>query len=410
MTTTNVTDGAALVALARTALEAAVRRHAAPDPPQTPLFQRRAGAFVTLRKQHELRGCIGQPEPHDPLGSVIVHCAAAAALEDPRFPPVEAAELPSIAVEISVLTPLMKVSDPDAVEVGRHGLVIARGGRRGLLLPQVPTEWHWSREEFLEQTCRKAGLPKDAWRHGADVFSFEAEIFDEEALMKLPALCPACGQAMRSLTLDGHYGEQVTIDLCGECHGFWFDGMEHLRLAASATLSLFEIIDAERGERHALPDRQTCPRCRLTLRATEDRQRSTTFHYWRCPSGDGRFMTFVDFLREKDFVRPLDRKQVAELRSRLQSIKCSNCGATLDLNKDTVCGYCRTPLMMIDFEQVGKVVQQLRDEASRPAVDPQDLAPVLSLLREGWRPDGEHEPVESSLGQVVAILRKISRS
>ena len=81
-----------------------------------------------------------------------------------------------------MLTPLVKVSDPEAVEVGRHGLVIARGGRRGLLLPQVPTEWHWSREEFLEQTCRKAGLPRDAWRQGADVFSFEAEIFDEEAL------------------------------------------------------------------------------------------------------------------------------------------------------------------------------------------------------------------------------------
>ena len=93
MTMTNVTDGAALVALARTALEAAVRRHGAPAPPQTPLFQRRAGAFVTLRKQHELRGCIGQPEPHDPLGSVIVHCAAAAALEDPRFPAVEAARV-----------------------------------------------------------------------------------------------------------------------------------------------------------------------------------------------------------------------------------------------------------------------------------------------------------------------------
>jgi len=409
MTATNLTGGAALVALARTALDAAVRRHAAPDPPQTPLFQRRAGAFVTLRKQHELRGCIGQPEPHDPLGSVIVHCAAAAALEDPRFPPVELAELPSIAVEISVLTPLVKMSDPGAVEVGRHGLVVARGGRRGLLLPQVPTEWHWSREEFLEQTCRKAGLPRDAWRQGADVFSFEAEIFDEEALTKRPTLCPACGQAMRSLTLDAHYGEQVTIDLCAECHGFWFDGVEHLRLAASATLSLFEIIDAERGGRHALPDKQACPRCRLTLRATEDRQRSTTFRYWRCPSGDGRFMTFVDFLREKDFVRPLDPRQLAELRSRMQSIKCSNCGATLDLNKDTVCGYCRTPLMMIDFEQVGKVVQQLREEASRPAVDLQDLAPVLSLLREGWQPDGEHEPVEGSLGQVVAILRRISR-
>src|SRR5262245_48750274 len=180
--TTHKTDGAALVALARTALEAAVRRQAAPMPPQTPMFERRAGAFVTLRKHRELRGCIGQPEPHDPVGAVIVHCAGAAALEDPRFPPVDASELPSIAVEVSVLTPLVPVTDPQKIEVGRHGLVVARGSRRGLLLPQVPTEWRWSREEFLEQTCRKAGLSRNAWREGAEVFAFEAEIFDEEAL------------------------------------------------------------------------------------------------------------------------------------------------------------------------------------------------------------------------------------
>jgi uncharacterized protein len=409
MTPTRDTDGAGLIALARAALDAAVRRQTAPVPPQTPLFERRAGAFVTLRRAKELRGCIGQPEPHDPLGAVIVHCAGAAALEDPRFPPVDAAELPSIAVEVSVLTPLVPVADPQTIEVGRHGLVVARGRRRGLLLPQVPTEWRWSREEFLEQTCRKAGLSRNAWREGADVFSFEAEIFDEEALRAPQTLCPACGQPMRSLTLDAHYGEQVTIDVCGECHGFWFDGLEHLRLAPSATLSLFEIIDAERGDRHALQDKQTCPRCHLTLRATEDRQRNTTFSYWRCPGGDGRFMTFVDFLREKDFVRPLDPKQVADLRARMQSVKCANCGAILDLNTDTVCGYCRTPLLMVDFEQVGKVVQQLREEASRPAVEPEDLAPVLSMLRDGWQPDGEHDPVEGGLGHVVAILRRMSR-
>ena len=409
MSLTSPADGAALVALARAALEAAVRRISAPLPPHTSIHQRRAGAFVTLRKHDDLRGCIGQPEPTDLLGHVIVHCAGAAALEDPRFPPVDVPELPSIAVEISVLTPLAVVTDPDSIEVGRHGLVISRAGRRGLLLPQVPVEWHWSREEFLEQTCRKAGLPREAWRQGAEIFAFEAEVFDEQATATRPTTCPSCSQAMRSVTLDAHYGEHGSIDLCGECHGFWFDGLEHLRLAASATLNLFEIIDAERGDRRPLPDKQTCPRCRLPLRATEDRQRHTPFHYWRCPAGDGRFMTFVDFLREKDFVRPLDPKQVADLRARMQAIKCSNCGATIDLNTDTVCGYCRTPLLMLDFEQVGKVVQQLREEASRPPVDPQELAPVLTLLREGWQPDGRNGLVEGGLGQVVAILRRMSR-
>ena len=95
----------------------------------------------------------------------------------------------------SVLTPLVEGVGSGGRRKSDVTDWSSRAGRRGLLLPQVPAEWHWSREEFLEQTCRKAGLPRDAWRHGADVFSFEAEIFDEEALMKRPALCPACGQA-----------------------------------------------------------------------------------------------------------------------------------------------------------------------------------------------------------------------
>lgn len=178
-TAVTTAEGAALVALARAGMEEAVRGLAAPESPPLDIMRRCAGAFVTLHLRGGLRGCIGQPEPSDPLGLVVPHCAAAAALEDPRFPRVSLEELTSITVEVSVLTPPTPVADPAGVEVGRHGLVIARGSQRGLLLPQVAVEWRWSREEFLAHACRKAGLPSAAWRQGAQILVFEAEIFRE---------------------------------------------------------------------------------------------------------------------------------------------------------------------------------------------------------------------------------------
>jgi AmmeMemoRadiSam system protein A len=172
-------DGrATLLALARQALVAAVRRGPPPAAIGHGVFDQRAGAFVTLRCAGDLRGCIGQIEPQR-LADVVVHCAGAAALEDPRFPPVTAVELALIHIEVSVLGPLRPLADPSGIEPGRHGLVISLAGRHGLLLPQVATEWGWTRDEFLRQTCLKAGLAADAWHQGAQLFTFEAEIFGE---------------------------------------------------------------------------------------------------------------------------------------------------------------------------------------------------------------------------------------
>jgi AmmeMemoRadiSam system protein B/AmmeMemoRadiSam system protein A len=142
-----------------------------------PNFTTPRGAFVTLTKKRELRGCIGFIEPVAPLAQAVIRCAIYAASEDPRFGPVAPAELGDLDYEISVLTPLRKIMDPSAVQVGRHGLVIAQGGRRGLLLPQVATENGWDREEFLRQTCLKAGLVPDAWKRGAEISTFEALVF-----------------------------------------------------------------------------------------------------------------------------------------------------------------------------------------------------------------------------------------
>ncbi|HEY6096809.1 MAG TPA: AmmeMemoRadiSam system protein A [Candidatus Deferrimicrobium sp.] len=136
-------------------------------------------AFVTLTKHGRLRGCIGYTEAVAALFKVVQECAVAAATEDPRFPPVSSSELPSLRVEISVLTPLVPIR-PEEVEVGRHGLMVAQGRMRGLLLPQVAVDLGWDRETFLDQTCVKAGLPPSAWRHGATLRAFTAEVFGEE--------------------------------------------------------------------------------------------------------------------------------------------------------------------------------------------------------------------------------------
>jgi uncharacterized protein len=140
-----------------------------------------SGVFVTLKRHGQLRGCLGTLECRRPLADEVWACAADAASEDPRFPPVTPAELPEIDLDVSVLGPLEPIDPvaPGAIEVGRHGLVVEQGRRRGLLLPQVATELNWTTEQFLSQTCVKAGLPPDAWQHGATVLRFEAEVFGD---------------------------------------------------------------------------------------------------------------------------------------------------------------------------------------------------------------------------------------
>ena len=145
---------------------------------ENPRFWEEKGAFVTLKKRGQLRGCIGYIEPVLPLYLTIIRCAILAASEDPRFSPVETKELNSLEYEISVLTTPRKISNPREVVVGRHGLIISLGGRKGVLLPQVPVEEGWDRETFLEQVCLKAGLPSTAWRRAeAELFVFEAVVF-----------------------------------------------------------------------------------------------------------------------------------------------------------------------------------------------------------------------------------------
>jgi AmmeMemoRadiSam system protein A len=140
-----------------------------------------SGVFVTIKYRGELRGCLGVLELSGPLEEEVARCARDSATADPRFPPLNSHELPETSLEISILGPLEVIdpADESALIIGRHGLVVERGARRGLLLPQVAVEWGWAREHFLRQTCRKAGLPEDAWQSGAQVFRFDAEVFGE---------------------------------------------------------------------------------------------------------------------------------------------------------------------------------------------------------------------------------------
>jgi AmmeMemoRadiSam system protein A len=171
----------ALLDLARKTLESYLTDKTTP---QCRLFDgaltEKKGAFVSLHNGEDLRGCIGQLSPDAELYEVVQHCVISAALEDTRFMPVTKAELAELNIEISVLTPFRRIQQIEDIEVGKHGLYIAQGYYRGLLLPQVAVQYGWDRITFLRQTCRKSGLPESAWQDPRTaVHTFEAEVFSE---------------------------------------------------------------------------------------------------------------------------------------------------------------------------------------------------------------------------------------
>jgi AmmeMemoRadiSam system protein A len=168
-----------LLRLARQTLEARVRREPGLPPEIDDPRDLACGAFVTIHCSGQLRGCLGRLESTWSLRRVVAHLAEAVADSDPRFEPVEARELPILAIEISVLTPEREIQSLTEIEVGRHGLIVEHASHRGVLLPQVAAEYRWDRMTFVEHTCVKAGLAPDAWRRGARLLVFEAQVFGE---------------------------------------------------------------------------------------------------------------------------------------------------------------------------------------------------------------------------------------
>ncbi len=170
-----------LLDLARETIRRYVTTSEVPElPGGDPALEQERAVFVTLHRNGQLRGCIGTLEPREPLAAAVRSSAISAATQDPRFPPVSAEEVDEIEIEISVLSPLQRVDSPEEIIVGKHGVMVASGSRRGVYLPQVAPEQGWDRETMLNSLCaHKAGLAPDSWQRGADLYVFTTQTFSD---------------------------------------------------------------------------------------------------------------------------------------------------------------------------------------------------------------------------------------
>ena len=172
--------------------------------------------------------------------------------------------------------------------------------------------------------------------------------------------CPGCRNPMQALDLERHAVGRQVVDLCERCQALWFDPMESPQLSPSATLELFRAInDARPDVRTTLPRYMTCPRCDSPLAQTQDVQHTTRFSYYRCPRGHGRLTPFFQFLREKNFIRPIPPEELERLKSLVRIIRCSSCGAPIDLAKSTACEFCRAPIAILDPDAANRAVREL---------------------------------------------------
>ncbi len=227
---------------------------------------------------------------------------------------------------------------------------------------------------------------------------------------------------MQAERLEGNYGKSLEIDLCHRCKGIWFDDKESIQLSPAAILNLIRLIHQSGTPPGPLAESLECPRCSDRLTPTVDAQRNTRFAYLRCPRGDGHFITFFQFLREKNIVRSLDVRQINALKQRVKVIRCSNCGAPVNLEQESTCSYCHSPLSMLDPTQIQATLQQLQAQAERRAkVDPQLATNLIAdqvkverfyadLRRDGLagQPDAQDPGlIETGLSALMALLHSI---
>ena len=232
--------------------------------------------------------------------------------------------------------------------------------------------------------------------------------------------CPGCCSPMKQKRLDAKYGGQVAIDLCFACHGIWFDGSESgsesLQLTPGAVLRLLRTIHDHRDEpRRPLAEGMRCPRCPSALAKTHDMQRNTRFVYLRCGSNHGRFITFHQFLREKNVARNLDVRQLAELRRHVKVIMCSHCGAPVELERSMACEHCRAAISVLDPSAIHAALSDLQQqEVARSSVDPNlpmqlltDQLKVESTLGRRRGLDTTIDLIDLGVDAVMDIVRRV---
>jgi DNA-directed RNA polymerase subunit RPC12/RpoP len=186
---------------------------------------------------------------------------------------------------------------------------------------------------------------------------------------------------MLALEFERTLGGRVELDFCFPCQVIWFDQHESTQLAPSGVLGVFRALNEHRtGTRNSLAGLLNCPRCNSRLNLTQDLQHTTHFSYYRCEWGHGRLTPFLQFLREKDFIRPVSGTELAALKAKVRMIQCSNCGAPVDLEHDIACAYCHTPISILDPDAVAETVDKLATaEARRESIDVDALADALLL-------------------------------
>ncbi|HUJ40745.1 MAG TPA: zf-TFIIB domain-containing protein [Candidatus Acidoferrales bacterium] len=194
--------------------------------------------------------------------------------------------------------------------------------------------------------------------------------------------CPSCAQEMRDWGLERRLGGELSVDVCPGCQAFWFDAYESLQLSPGSTLKLMKYI----GEHSSAKKRELaavvrCPRCAVALKLAHDMSGNVRFVYWRCAGCDGHFISFFDFLKEKNFIHPLSPQQVQELREKVQTVSCSHCGGSINLQTDTVCPNCHSAICVLDLRQQKEMLEQLKEAAEPRPADP-NLPLKLALAKQ----------------------------
>ena len=219
--------------------------------------------------------------------------------------------------------------------------------------------------------------------------------------------CPGCGAAMRRQMFARRPEGEVALDICFECQAIWFDHFESSQLTPGATIELFRAINETPSTPPSpVRDAAACPVCHRHLLLTHDMQRSNRFVYHRCPERHGRFTTFFQFLREKEFVRSLSAAEVQRLRATVKQVRCSSCGAPIDIERDAACGYCRAPLAILDADAVQRTLDEL---ASRQRAKPvPDAGAAIDAILAGRRTQRRLDRQEAGYSDgAVDLVREV---